>query len=259
MKYYIRVRPNNRFSEGAKLLAKELNATRTLGEKRLRDPANSTVVNWGSSAAVRAFRAEHWLNMPEPVSKAANKHMTFPELRLKNIPIPEYSLTKAGAEEFLLDKTWKSAFCRTVINGSSGEGIVHAETPEQLVDAPLYVQYIPKAKEFRVHVMNGRVIFVQEKRKRNGVEANKQIRTHENGWVFCFKDVVLPPGADQLAIDAVQCLGLYFGAVDLIYSKQLDKCFVLEVNTAPGLCETSAKLYADAIRIFVEHPQEQQQ
>jgi glutathione synthase/RimK-type ligase-like ATP-grasp enzyme len=172
--------------------------------------------------------------------------MTFPELRLENIPIPEYSLTKAGAEEFLLDKTWKSAFCRTVLNGSSGQGIVHAKTPEELVDAPLYVQYIPKSQEFRVHVMFNKVIFVQEKRKRNGVEANKQIRTHDNGWVFCVKDVVLPEGAAEICTRAVDALGLDFGAVDVVFRQ--GRAYVLEVNTAPGLEGTTLQRYTDALR-----------
>jgi len=34
---------------------------------------------------------------------------------------------------------------------------------------------------------------------------------------------------------AVNCLGLDFGAVDIIYNQKKDVSFVLEVNTAPGL------------------------
>jgi glutathione synthase/RimK-type ligase-like ATP-grasp enzyme len=249
--YLIRVRPNNRFSEGAKALAAALGGKRTLLEKRLKNPQDTVVINWGNGT--RPSRAENiavkdWLNTASPIRMASCKLRTFLRLADVKVPTPDYSTEKEDAVTRLSNGEWKSAFCRTVLNGSSGRGIVHAKTVEELVDAPLYVQYIPKSREFRVHVMKGKVIFVQEKRKRNGVEANEQIRSHDNGWVFCFKDVVLPTNEGELAIAAVSALGLDFGAVDVIYSKKQHKSYVLEVNTAPGLCETSAKLYAEAIK-----------
>src|SRR5687768_8660323 len=42
--------------------------------------------------------------------------------------------------------------CRTVLAGHSGEGIVIADRRDQLVPAPLYVQYIKKQQEYRIHV-----------------------------------------------------------------------------------------------------------
>ena len=46
---------------------------------------------------------------------------------------------------------------------------------------------------------------------------------------------------------AIKVLGLDFGAVDIIYNKQEDKWYVLEVNTAPGIYGTTLDKYVNAI------------
>jgi glutathione synthase/RimK-type ligase-like ATP-grasp enzyme len=46
---------------------------------------------------------------------------------------------------------------------------------------------------------------------------------------------------------AVSALGLDFGAVDIIWNEREDKCYVLEVNTAPGLQGSTLENYANAI------------
>lgn len=118
-----------------------------------------------------------------------------------------------------------------------------ARSAEELVDAPLYVKYVPKLLEYRLHVFCGEVILIQQKRKKRdtGVEGDLAlIRNHANGWVFAVEDVNFPTpeikeDARQTAIRAVQCLGLDFGAVDLVLAKKTNSPIVLEVNTAPGI------------------------
>ena len=51
------------------------------------------------------------------------------------------------------------------------------------------------------------------------------------------------------ATKAVAALGLDFGAVDVIYNEKYGRAYVLEVNTAPGLGEGIAIMYA---RVFME-------
>ena len=137
--------------------------------------------------------------------------------------------------------------CRTTLSGHSGQGIVIASSPEELVDAPLYTQFIEKDKEYRVHVFNGVIIDFQQKKRRRGEEQNDDIRNHANGWVYARSDVVLPEDVETNAIRATLSLGLDFGAVDIC--TDLDgNAIVFEVNTAPGIFNTTLDKYVEAIK-----------
>lgn len=125
---------------------------------------------------------------------------------------------------------WPVTYCRTLTRSRSGRGIVIARSPEEIVAAPLYTKGL-EGTEYRVHVF-GNDTFVTQKRRRNGAEANPNIRTHENGWVFCRNDVEIRPGLRETAIEGISRLGLDFGAADIIYN---ERAYILEVNSAPGL------------------------
>ncbi|WP_206690231.1 hypothetical protein, partial [Streptococcus pseudopneumoniae] len=57
---------------------------------------------------------------------------------------------------------------RKLLNSSEGKGIEIFTLNDPVPSAPLYTQYIPKKKEYRVHVLNNVVIDIAEKRKRAG-------------------------------------------------------------------------------------------
>lgn len=141
-------------------------------------------------------------------------------------------------------------FARTVVNGTQGAGIVKFHRDDPVPPAPLYVQYVPKSKEFRVHVFNGEVIDIQEKRKSRNFpdpeNRDKHIRNHRNGYVYCRNNVTVIASLDSLAIKAVASLGYMYGAVDIIWSAK-NGLFVLEVNSKPGLEGTTLTKYVDAI------------
>ena len=137
---------------------------------------------------------------------------------------------------------------RSTLTGHSGVGISLCTSNDDVPQAPLYVKYIPKRKEFRVHVIFGKVVDIQQKRKREGFEnANFQVRNHANGWVYCRENLEEPTGLREAALRSVEELGLDFGAVDIIWNEKHNRCYVLEVNTAPGLEGTSVNIYADNI------------
>lgn len=143
----------------------------------------------------------------------------------------------------------KTVFARTLVNSTNGRGIVEFEVGAAIPRAPLYTAYIPKKAEYRFHVFAGRVIDVQQKRKKRGFENERdtRVRNLHNGYVYCRDGVNPPAGAADLAVAAVASLGYQYGAVDLIYNEKQNKCFVLEVNSRPGLMGTTLKNYADAI------------
>jgi glutathione synthase/RimK-type ligase-like ATP-grasp enzyme len=213
--------------------------------------AGHVIINWGSSSAPVGLAAATFVNPPDKVKVAGNKLLTFDRLKdaLDDQPvsIPEYTSSYEEACEWVAAGT--VVVCRTKLNGHSGAGIVLAAREEDVVrDCPLYVKYIKKAKEFRVHVAFGDVIDVQAKRQRAEFEGetNFAIRNHQNGWVYCRENIEEPADLREQATRAILTLGLDFGAVDIIYNQHYNRCYVLEVNTAPGLEGTSVGIYTQA-------------
>lgn len=175
---------------------------------------------------------------------ARSKIKTFAALKAAGVPIPDFTTDRTVAQGWV-NKGF-TIFARTS-GGQGGSGITVVE--EGTVPAKdLYVKYIKKLKEYRVHVLDGKVIDVQEKRRKTGVQADNLIRSHDNGWVFCHSDIVEPADLRKVGVDAVAAAGLLFGAVDVIWNKQQNKCFVLEINSAPGLAPSSVERYAHAIK-----------
>ena len=165
--------------------------------------------------------------------------------------VAPYTESKEQAAEWLTNGS--KVLCRTILNGHSGQGIVVASTIDELVAAPLYTMYIPKQREFRIHVFHhsdeSTSFKVREKRRRNGfnenAQANKYVRNHDNGWVFC--DELKAPLMDEaylIASIAVREVTGKYGAVDIGYHSKHGH-IVYEVNSAPGCDNATAQWYAD--------------
>lgn len=242
----VRIVPYKRGSASAKLLANAL--TEKLGKKVWRGPPVKRRGLWCLSWGYKGPEVNiNWWNKPENVLIASDKLETFKVLKEKGVSHVPYTASKKTAQGWL--EKGSVIFARTT-NGQGGSGItiVGPGYASTLPNLPLYTQYVKKKKEFRVHVFNGAVIDVQQKKKRNGSEADSLIRNHDNGWVFAHNDVVEPAGLRELGLAAVAALGLDFGAVDIIWNEKQNQCYVLEVNTAPGLSDSTAEKYADAIQ-----------
>lgn len=221
-------------SNGARTLA---NALREAGVSVILTDRNAITrrrltLNWGSTAPLTS--QGRIFNNPQAVAVARDKLRTFNMLRENNVRIPRYWVNRdeaqaARGKSILLE--------RHSLTGQSGAGIKVKRKDDALEAAPLYVEYIKKVKEFRVHVFNGEAIFVQDKRRESDVEQTadeKLIRNRDNGWVFCVTDINEPAGLRELAVSACRALQLDFGAVDMVQSQD-GTLYVLEVNTKPGI------------------------
>lgn len=234
--------------------------SKALGIKRIKDVGSrfkggprKAVINWGASEVpVEVLKCPIY-NDPKAVKIASNKLEAFRHLMGHNNAIPAWTEDKEQAAKWLESEKYKMVVCRKVLNGHSGAGIVLAKTPQELVDCPLYVAYIPKKDEYRVHVgMGGHsVIDVQRKALNPDVakeDANFQVRNHDNGFIYVRGDVNPPEKVLTFAKECVSILDLNFGAVDVIYNQKHDKAYVLEVNTAPGLTGTTLENYVNYFR-----------
>jgi glutathione synthase/RimK-type ligase-like ATP-grasp enzyme len=243
--------PYNMGSAGAKALAQ------ALGIKRIRHQGKMVetgwLLNWGASAFKRPIAAYGVLNKTGAVQKASNKLETFKALQGK-VGIPEW--TESREEAMKWREKGVDVVVRHKLTGHSGEGIEivpHDNLAHILPEAPLYVKYIPKTDEFRIHVFQGDAFFVQRKARKKEVpdeKVNWKIRNHQNGFIYAHQDVVVSEIARGEAVAAVAALGLDFGAVDMIYNKKQDKYYVLEVNTAPGLQGETLDRYVQKFKEF---------
>lgn len=240
------ITPYKMGSASAKSLAQSLNCKRTKAEKRLR--RNTTLINWGRSDMTPRSRFPiKIINTPVAVAKAANKLKTFQHLLDAEVSVPEFTTSKATAQEWL--EAGDVVYARTKLNGNSGQGLIvcSSEDNNTLPNAPMYVKGIVKSHEYRVHIFNGQVIDFTKKRRRNGHDESNTspyIKNLDNGWVFCREGIELPEAVANTAIEAVSALGLDFGAVDIVSKR--DVPFVIEVNTAPGLQGTTLSKYQEA-------------
>lgn len=160
------------------------------------------------------------------------------------ISCPEFTTDIAVARSWI--ESGSPVVCRTLLRASEGRGITIAETNDELVPAPLYTRYVKKKKEFRVHVLHGKVIDVQEKRKRKEYAGDRdtRVRNTANGYVFCRDGLVEPEGLRELAIRATSVLGYHLGAVDIAFNEHHSQLVVLEVNANPGLTGTTLENYS---------------
>lgn len=220
--------PRNMGSKASKSLSEVLSSK--LGYKVWRVPENRV-------RGRVAFRMEH----------GKGKALQFACFNAAGVSCPEWTLYRSVAEEWI--KAGDVVVCRTLTRASEGRGIVIAETVDQIVYAPLYTKYFKKKEEYRVHVLDGKVIDVQQKRKRRGAEndTNGRIRNLANGYVFCRDGIQERAGLNDLAVAAVAALNYKLGAVDVAYNVKRDKLIVLEVNACPGMAGQTLDNYADAI------------
>jgi glutathione synthase/RimK-type ligase-like ATP-grasp enzyme len=249
--------PYSYYSESARDLAGLLEA-RLVNKERPTHvesiPRSALILNWGTSIFPNQDRYE-WLNIPDRIRVSNNKLSALRVLKDSGIQTPDFTTSREVAERWVAHGV--QVFCRTMLSGHSGAGIVPSVPNTPLEPAPLYVKYVKKVAEYRVHVMSEEVIDVQEKRKINGFgEVNTQIRTHANGWVYCRESVTEDVRLRTLAIACVRALGLMFGAVDIIYNRKEDKYYPLEVNSAPGLEGETLFNYASAFYLLQEERKE---
>ena len=211
------------------------------------------VVNWGSSRLDPEIEKCNLLNYPSDVRKASNKRRFFDTVK-ESVSIPEYTDNFEEALNWL--EEGNKVVSRETLTGSGGEGVVVLVDQEMWDNynhdsCQMYVKYIPKKQEYRIHIFNGKVIDVQRKAIRSGssVESvNFLIRNRANGFIFTRGDSdKVPKDVVVQAIKSIEVLGLDFGSVDVVWNEYRDKAYVLEVNTASGLEGSSVNNYAQAI------------
>ena len=241
--------PMSMGSEGAKSISSFFGTRKVYRDRRYVAKPTDVQINWGNTRHIPVFR-DGYLNSNIAVGNSSNKLTTHRLLDEAGVRSLQTAFNQEDAEALFTDEGDK-VFCRTLTRASEGRGIVIAETVDELVQSRLYTKYERHTNEYRVHVLNGEVIHIVEKRKMSestledrGITFDAMIKNHDNGWIFSEKlakvrhlDGVWKTDILTQSVAAVAALGLDFGAVDVIYDNPRRLAFVLEVNSAPGMEE----------------------
>jgi hypothetical protein len=245
---------SSRPSNGARELAYAL-GIKQAGRRVVRK-YTGTVINWGSLNLPDRFSGSRVLNKPEAIELTSDKREFFRHLGSDEEAeklIPRWSEYDGPPTDWIAEG--KRVVCRRVLAGSGGIGIVIADRDRPLVPAPLYVEYIPKDSEWRVHVFRmGKgptVVDYQKKARRSDVpseDANWEIRNLANGFIYKRHDINPPKAVLEVACKAMEHVALDFGACDIIWNERRGKAYLLEINSAPGLEGTTVSKYAEAMK-----------
>lgn len=244
----LKIRPYKLGSAGAALIAaacSEILGGTVFRTKRPAALRRHVVINWGTNAPVVARNV---FNNPANVIYSMNKLQFFDKLSEKfGQFLPVYTTSFDVAKQWAEDKN--VVYCRRTATGMAGQGITVAKTPDEVIKIPdggFYSKRFKNSCEFRVHVAFGKVIQVIQKKKREGAEDDGFVRSNNN-WVFARNlSVPCPDDLQAKAVEILAEMGLDFGAFDVAYSRRSGNYVFLEVNSAPGMDETSAKVYATA-------------
>ena len=244
----LRIWPYKMGSRSAKALRKavpEALLVRTTGGYRPR--IRHLVLNWGNhgdAGWLNKVPEENMLNDPENVHYARDKCLALEMFTEAGIPCPKFTVAPAGV----------AALGGPVVQYMSstsygGHGVSYIEDLTTInKNAELWALYIPKKKEYRVHVFDGKVIDVTQKARPQGEEVDAKIRNHTNGWIFKRGGVAPDKKVLDVAIAGVKALGLDFGACDVIWNEKKKSAFLLEINTAPGIEGTTLAAYVAALK-----------
>jgi len=258
------ITPYHRYSRGVRVLKKEL---RTLGIKAPIIQGDNIapsrtlptlIVNWGKSKAPTIVgRNVVTINSNQVIQPMLNKRSFFERVGHGN-EVPTWTTDPGVA------RMWqKTTVARTILTGHSGDGIIlydPSDVTQSLPEAPLYTMYTPKTHEYRVHVgrslttpvysvlMSQRKIFKKDIIAGKDAPTNWKIRNVANGFIYArtTEEEPLPGLVAHLALTFMlkYFRDIHFCALDILYHEKKKMAVVLEGNTAPGLTDLSAPVYA---------------
>lgn len=225
-----------RSGPSARMLAErlEIPCGTSVPERRL-----DFLIRWGSANRIPFRPTIRTFNFRNAVALNSDKLRAMRTIAHYNVPVPDHSAN--------FDTIGIPALGRDTSH-RGGTDIVEYFRPGDFNErgpAAFYVRYIPKRAEFRIHVAFGRIIKISQKIRTEDDGNHYVAWNYNNGYTF--RDPEVRDGRFAFAISAVEALGLDFGAVDCIIGTD-ERLYILEVNTAPGLIDTTADAYADAIR-----------
>ena len=258
------------------------------------------IIGWGTKTKNQInLRKIPVINHPDKIHENRNKLKALQIMKKADIAVPNFVLADIVLNE--LKKTVNKVVKLPVVGRTEfhqgGKGMWVCPTIGQVRSAiregaKYFQDMIDIDKEYRVHVVNGEVIYVVKKVQRSEEEMKKAfvrkelerqkvlakksndpfneasvkivlerqasrmvvdhlIRSNTRGWKFSHV-TKYDKGLVTMSISAVKALGLEFGAVDCCIDAD-DKVWIIEINTGPGLEESSLEAYINKFTKMIDN------
>lgn len=227
---------SNSSSHSGRMLAREI---RNRGHEcySVRDPEKikrwTFVIRYGSTALHSGIDT---INTLEVIRTCSNKLLFSQLMKDNEIYSPEFY--KGVPKQYpVITRSTLSSF------GGRGMELVRSEK-EFINDGTYWTPFIETAFELRVHVLGSKISRIF--RKEGG---ESFIRTSSNGWHFALKDPQYYPKLFPLVekICGIPMFANAFIALDIGWDAKRREYLVYEGNSAPGLNEHTAGVYAEYI------------
>ena len=186
------------------------------------------VLNWGSDSLPADLVA---LNRPEAVRIASDQVESLRrlgELAPRTVLRPD-DINLLGSERVVAKR-------RQGARGS-GKAVIAADAAwGERVHHDLFQEFIPDRDEFRVSVLNGRVVSAYAKRTPAGTDPENLRPAWSHELV-----TTLPAAVASVARDGARRIGLDYAGVDVIVDRRTGRTYCLEANAAPGMSEQTLR------------------
>jgi glutathione synthase/RimK-type ligase-like ATP-grasp enzyme len=221
------------------------NSVNIISPKRIPSiKTDDVVIRYGCATQLRPL--VNIINPARGILLASNKLESKKRLitnNIKSIPVIKADFT---TYKKIVGRPIKHSRGRKFFVCTSQEEVVRAKRK----GAAYWMPYIEKHHEYRVHVAHGKVLLVQQKVNRLTQSTHFHCWNHHCGFVF---EVIgwdrIPKGLCPLAVEAVECIGLDFGAVDVLHGS--NGMMICEINTAPRLESYPANRYANYFDLLI--------
>lgn len=244
-------------STGARALAGVLSgSTNRLRNSRFNPSRFAAVINWGTTSCPDSPNV---INSSQAITEAVDKGLLCDKLiAAGDVRIPEL-LNEEQARQRL--QQGRKVVVRSLLRASEGRGlrvISPGETLPTHIDGARvrqYSKYVPKRREYRIHIADGVGVFYiqQKKRRRECNEVDYHVRNTSNGWIFAHNEIdPVPSDVMRQAERGFRATDLDFGAVDVIWNERSDKAWLLEINTAPGMEGETLNKYAGMLQELIQ-------
>lgn len=235
-------------------------------------PEDSFVVNWGAdNDEVRSLQKTSYktFNQGSCMKRISNKNTLYDTLGAIGLSCPSI-LTIDGAIDNL-NRNIPIIGLRKHYSGFNhvykSEYIPELDDEVNLADYDKFFSYVPKSSEYRIHIVNGTVIYCEQIKFTNRTHdvsgtpidkklVNWKIRTVENGFTPTRVSThLVPQNALHEALRAFNGVpNLHFGYVHVLYSRKKDKTTILSVNPTPSTLGNNKELkdlYVSSVKTLI--------
>jgi glutathione synthase/RimK-type ligase-like ATP-grasp enzyme len=201
-------------------------------------------INRGNEGDINWGRAQANTRLNPDTSKTTNKRVMRELFAANNVPMPELVPVQTAVEQaergFIVGRPDTHTQGRGFWLCSSALHVRRAlQGTSKKKAATHFMKYVSAPREYRVHVFMGKSIRISEK-----IFGTTGETAH--GLYTTGKPTHNVKHVRAAAKKAVEAVGLDFGAVDVLADD--NDCWVLEVNSAPGLGGSMPKLYLETFK-----------